>query len=248
MRKSFLVLVLLAVVGLSTVAVAAGETFGGLPVVQVIVNGKALGTPGVVVEGRSMAPVRALAEALGAEVSWDQATQTATITTPDAKPQPPSPWNGVSTRTNPAGIGNTQTIFVKSSLDDYTAKVTLLEVVRGDQAWQKLQAANPYNDPPKDGQEYIVAKFRFELVTIAGGKALDVSPVQFSAISGTGRAYDTLITVTGPEPSLRTSLYAESTHEGWVTFAVEKTDTAPVVAYGRRFDGTGGIWFSLKTQ
>lgn len=265
MRKSILAVVLVAVVGLASAAAAAGETFGGLPAVRVIVNGKAMDMPGVIVEGRTMAPVRAVAESLGGTVSWDQATFTATILAPDVsqlqteiaalkkenaelkarlQPAAPSAEQG-STRTNPAGLNVTQTVAVSKLGTEYTAKVTLLDVIRGDAAWQQVKVANVFNDPAKDGKEYIIAKFRFELLTSAGDKAIDLSAVHFTAFSGAGREYDWPMVVE-PEPKIGTSLYAGSSHEGWVVFEVDKTDTVPVVAYGRKYDGTGGIWFKLS--
>lgn len=267
MKKSLLAAVMVAVVGLGTVALAAGETFGGLPVVRVVVNGVELSTPGVTVEGRSMAPVRALAESLGGTVAWDQATFTATVTALDAaalkaeneklkaevaelkaKLQPAATPHGAvgTSRANPAAVGHTMTIYYLSAFDRYTAKVTLLEVIRGDDAWQKIKAANMFNQAPKDDTEYIAARIRFELVSIPDGKALEVSPADFKAVSAAGKEYD-WTTAVPPEPSLRTKLYEGASHEGWAVFAVDRSDSAPILAYGRKADdGTGGIWFSLK--
>lgn len=264
MRKLVVALVAVTALALGTAAVAAPETLAGLPLVNVIVNGRALPAPGVVVEGKSMAPVRALAESLGGSVTWDQTTFTATITAPDvtqlqaeitqlkaenaallAKLQPVAPIRGtVSTQTNPAAVGTTQTQFVKGFPFDYTARVTLLEVIRGDAAWTSLKAANVFNEEPTTGTEYILARFRFELVTIGDDKALAVSPAQFTAISSAGREYEP-VHVTTPDPSLRTSLYSGSSHEGWVAFQAAVDDAAPVAAFGRHTDGTGGIWFKL---
>ncbi|HWP97228.1 MAG TPA: stalk domain-containing protein [Syntrophomonadaceae bacterium] len=51
--------------------------------VNVLVNGQSLQSdvkPFINADGRTMLPVRAIAEALGAQVQWDEATQTATLT------------------------------------------------------------------------------------------------------------------------------------------------------------------------
>lgn len=51
--------------------------------VSVLVNGQPLQSdvrPFINADGRTMLPVRAIAEALGADVQWDEATQTATLT------------------------------------------------------------------------------------------------------------------------------------------------------------------------
>jgi hypothetical protein len=268
MRKALVAGLMVTVLAVGTAVAAGSETFGGLPVVRVVMNGKTLSVPGVVVEGRSMAPVRAIGEAVGGTVTWDQATYTATITAPDAaqlqaenqklradletlkaqlKPAPTPTGGPGSSRSTPAPEGSALSVSVDDILDKYTAKVTLVETVRGDAAWQKIQAANMFNNEPKAGMEYIAARFKFELVTIADGKALDLSPVNFDAISSAGREYD-MAMVVAPEPSLGTKLYGGAAHEGWAVFQVAKDDNAPVVAYGRKYDGTGGIWFSLKTK
>ena len=79
-RMGLLVLGLLMVGG----TVWAGhETYQGFTVVHVIVNGKPVESdvPAINFHGRTMLPVRAVAEALGVEVAWDAATSTATLST-----------------------------------------------------------------------------------------------------------------------------------------------------------------------
>jgi hypothetical protein len=59
-----------------TVTVTVGAAVGivdGAPV--------ALDAPGRILGGRTMLPIRFLAESLGAEVAWDGVTQTVSITT-----------------------------------------------------------------------------------------------------------------------------------------------------------------------
>lgn len=68
-----------------SVGLAQGATFQGLPVVSVYVNGRFVQSdvPAVKLGGRVMVPLRAVSEALGAQVSWDEASQTASITDPE---------------------------------------------------------------------------------------------------------------------------------------------------------------------
>lgn len=69
--------------------VVAADTFLGYPVVNVVVNGKSIqsDTPGVIIEGRTMLPVRAIADTLGLDVKWDGATKTVTLTSKVAAPK-----------------------------------------------------------------------------------------------------------------------------------------------------------------
>ena len=85
MKKRGLVLILSAVI----LVVFAGHAFGsldgsysGFPIVKIVVNGQEIrgDVPGVILSGRTMVPVRFVSEALGADVTWDQATLTVGIT------------------------------------------------------------------------------------------------------------------------------------------------------------------------
>lgn len=85
--KRKIAIILAVVLLLSTGIVYAASvngTFAGLPIVNVIVNGETLKTevPGVVLQGKTLLPARAIAESLDSAVSWDQTTMTATITKP----------------------------------------------------------------------------------------------------------------------------------------------------------------------
>jgi len=42
---------------------------------------------------------------------------------------------------------------------------------------------------------------------------------------------------------INAELYEGATHEGWAAFIVKKDDKTPKIAYGRNYDGSGGIWF-----
>ncbi|HEY3363960.1 MAG TPA: stalk domain-containing protein [Symbiobacteriaceae bacterium] len=63
-------------------AVAAGQTYQGFAVVNVVVNGKPLQSdvPAVIFYGRTVLPLRAVADAAGMDVAWDTAANTATLT------------------------------------------------------------------------------------------------------------------------------------------------------------------------
>lgn len=79
-----LVLVMVFCAGAATGSVY-GE-YAGLPRVKVMVNGSEIKSdvPGVVLNGRTMLPARAIAEAAGMDVSWDENTFTASLTTKKA--------------------------------------------------------------------------------------------------------------------------------------------------------------------
>lgn len=152
----------------------------------------------------------------------------------------------IGTRQNPAPIGTTLTVKFEYWGDDYEANVTLLKVIRGVEAWKRIQkAASYYNKPPREGFEYILAKIRFEY--LKGPKPdviYEVSTYSFDVISSEGKEYENP-DVVEPEPELSARLYPGATHEGWAAFEVAVNDSQPVLTFGRDYQGRGGIWFKL---
>jgi hypothetical protein len=134
---------------------------------------------------------------------------------------------------------------VSSELNDYTVRITLVSFLRGNQAWQRILATNEFNDPPKPGFEYILAKIKFEYLTgPTFYTSYYVSTVWFDAVSSGGENYERAHVV-DPDPSIATTLYPGSSHEGWIAFHVAQNDIKPLMTFGRKYDGTGGVWFKL---
>ncbi len=80
MRRRVLLLALVAALLLVTPAAASA------PGIAVVVNGQPLAAPAVMVNSSVYVPLRAVGEALGAEVGWDGATNTVTVA---LEPPPP---------------------------------------------------------------------------------------------------------------------------------------------------------------
>ena len=82
-------LVAALVLGVSSVAWAAGEMYKGYRVVTLLVGDKKVQSdvPAIIVDDRTLLPVRALTEALGNDVKWDGQTYTATVV-----PRPALDW------------------------------------------------------------------------------------------------------------------------------------------------------------
>jgi hypothetical protein len=182
------------------------------------------------------------------------------VETPTPKPtQTPTPTPTQTlgySRSNPVGVNIPLTITVSSVGSaatkygpEYNVRVTLLEFVRGDEAWQRIKAAQGvFADiyQPKAGFEYIAVRVRFDYLSgPTPDAALDVSTVWFKVISGEGKEYEFSFYAGNLDPSITTSLYPSASHEGWVAFFVAQDDTRPLLTFGRAYDGTGGIWFKL---
>ena len=167
--------------------------------------------------------------------------------------QPPKQGESGSSRFFPATIDTAIPVDFTYSGGQYSAKVTVEQIIRGDAAWGMIYDTNNNNHPPPTGYEYILVKVRFELTSApTADTAYQVSVylgplynLGFEAVSGVGRIYDTPDLWENPEPKLDTTLYQGAYHEGWCAFLIEKTDAKPMMVFARRADGTGGIWFKL---
>ena len=180
-------------------------------------------------------------------------TPTPTPTTTTTTTPTPSPGY---TRSNPVGIGITLTTKVSrtgvaagkytDTFGEYEVCLTLLEIIRGDRAWQLVRETSMFADPPEPGFEYILAKIKFEYLTGQTPDTIfEVSPVWFNVVSMNGNVYARSIGLREPEPSIRCALYPGASHEGWIAYPVTVDDTRPLMTIGREYDGTGGIWFKL---
>jgi hypothetical protein len=167
-------------------------------------------------------------------------TPTSTRTpTPSATPAP-----GFA-RANPADVGTGLFIKVDDLFKVLEARITLFEVIRGEEAWTRIKETNRFSSPPKAGFEYIIAKLRFEYLKGKGPDTkYDLNPFEFTAVSSDGKEYE-LQFVVGPKPELSASLYPGASHEGWVSFQVAQHDTRPLMTFGRDYQGRGGVWWKL---
>ncbi len=73
----------------------------------------------------------------------------------------------------------------------YDAKITVVQVVRGEKAWEMLKAISTSNPPPKAGFEYLLARVRFEFSarTSPSHYNYTIDETQFTAMSADGAAY-----------------------------------------------------------
>jgi hypothetical protein len=100
-----------------------------------------------------------------------------------ATPTPRAPEQGLSD--NPYPVGTTIQMITGDSLEfDFT----VLEILRGDEAWQRVRAANQFNDAPEPGKEYLMVKVAVEY-TGRGPEILELDESDVELVSE-GRIYD----------------------------------------------------------
>lgn len=220
-----------------TVSLAAGVFTATKASFPVLVNGKQLVSdkPIVVINGSTYLPLKAIGDALDVKVEWNSPLKRVEV---GETPQPSQ-----YSYNNPAPLSTAQTIEADDLLQQYKAEMSVKEIVRGDAAWSQIKAANMFNDPAPEGYEYILAKIYFKLISINDGKSFDLNgAVNINLVSSTGKVYD-YASVVAPEPILTANLYEGASSEGWAVYQVKKDDATPKLVFGRRYDGTGGIWF-----
>jgi hypothetical protein len=130
-------------------------------------------------------------------------------------------------------------------------KITLLEVIRGEEAWKRIHEASESNKPPASGTEYVLARVKFEYYA-RGTPGLCVHqlvPEQFTAYSADGEDYKAASAVP-PKPEMRKGLKSGESLEGWVVFAIAAEDKGPLMSYSADVGGAvqhgGGKWFLLR--
>lgn len=116
-------------------------------------------------------------------------------------------------------------------------EISVLEIIRGDEAWSKIQEANQFNDPPAEGMEYILAKVHVRYI----GTEDNSMQIDGSFFKSTGSAsvlYDVPLVVE-PNPMLDAILYPGGEFEGWVTVQVAKGETGVALVFEPLFDFSG---------
>jgi hypothetical protein len=157
---------------------------------------------------------------------------------------------------NPAAKGTMLTGIIEcgegyTSHELYDIKITLMEVVRGDDAWKRIQEASAANKPAQPGAEYVLARVKFGY-NARGNPGVCVHPLkpdQFTAYSSSGEDYANPAVIV-PKPELRKNLKSGDVVEGWVVFQIPQKDQAPLMSYaadsGGAVDHGGSKWFLLK--
>ncbi len=150
---------------------------------------------------------------------------------------------------NPARVG----IVIKQTIDMSVAmgedmptegtvhdiNLRTTEVLRGADAWKKIQAANPENKPAPDGYEYILAKMELKFTAVASSTRwfdhfeLIIDGSKFGAF--TSDTYEEYPVVENAQLPLDQQMYgsmnAGETLTGYVLVQVKTTDKTPILEY-----------------
>lgn len=134
--------------------------------------------------------------------------------------------------------GNPALMSEKVTTDNW--EISIIEVIRGDEAWNMALAANQYNDPPEDGFEYIAVKVYVHNIDTED-VARNISDFDFNTTGSIGVLYE-VPSIVDPDPALDITLYPDGEYEGWMILKVAVGETELRLVFDPLFE------FSSKNQ
>ena len=160
-------------------------------------------------------------------------------------------WSQDSSPTNPASIGTPVKSMIELgsvSANIYDITITNLEVIRGQEALSRIKAASATNPPPPAGQEYVLARVRFELKGryVSDNIPMDIgkNPLEWIALRSDLTEF-VKPAITAPAPVLAGRVEPGKSIEGWVAFAVDINDARPIMVFDPDTGGGTGRGMTL---
>lgn len=158
----------------------------------------------------------------------DVAADVETEETEEEAKEPEEETKPVGIRSTPLPFGDTISVkerIYDDSFNSYDAlvDVTMLETIRGDEAWALLEEENMFNEPAEEGLEYVMVKVKgFLKESEIEDDSLYFSDMNFKFVSEEGEVYDWASVVTPDE--LSKELYSGGTAEGYISNQVKIGD------------------------
>jgi|FaiFalDrversion2_1042247.scaffolds.fasta_scaffold02656_1 hypothetical protein len=116
-------------------------------------------------------------------------------------------------------------------------EISVIEVIRGEEAWKMVHDANQFNKPPAEGLEYIAVKIHARYIGTED-RAKNINHGFFKTTGNAGIMYDPA-SVVPPKPSLDINLYPGGEYEGWVVVQAAKGETGLMLVFDPPFDFGG---------
>ncbi|MDE2900126.1 MAG: S1C family serine protease [Chloroflexota bacterium] len=110
--------------------------------------------------------------------------------------------------------------------------ITVVEVIRGERAWNIIRQAYRFNLPAFPGTEYMLAWVRIDYTRGPEGHTDWVNQLDFGLLSSQGHDYIIPFNVRPPQPFLSARLYPGARIEAWTIWQVAADDPAPLLVFG----------------
>jgi len=134
----------------------------------------------------------------------------------------------------------------ESATQNYSATITIVELIRGDEAANIVKTASVHNPSAGIGKEYILAWVRAKINDSKDKKNVVLSDIRvnMNCYSSDGVIYP-VSNPTNINPINEQPKEVGATVEGWVAFVVDRNDPEPRVQIGTLTDGSDPAWFAL---
>ena len=132
------------------------------------------------------------------------------------------------------GVGRNAPAPRKEKVISEDWEITVLEVIRGDEAWAMVYEVNKYNATPEEGMEYIAVKIQARYIGIED-RAENIDNSSFHTTGSAGVLYDRPYVI-GPDPELSVSLFPGGEYVGWVIVQAAKGETGLMLVFKPLFD------------
>lgn len=123
----------------------------------------------------------------------------------------------------------------KTTTEDW--ELSILDVIRGEEAWKMVQEANQFNEPPLEGFEYIAVKVHVRYIGTEDN-AVNLDGSFFKSTGSAGILHD-MPSVVDPSPQLDIWLYPGGESEGWVVVQASQGETNMTLVFEPWFDFSG---------
>ncbi|KPK88556.1 MAG: hypothetical protein AMJ94_14735 [Deltaproteobacteria bacterium SM23_61] len=146
-----------------------------------------------------------------------------------------------------------------SAPEIYNLEITVLEVVRGKEAWDRIRAEGTFQDDFKAGFEPCLIRIKFGYFKKGRGFGHNKSPYEipddaFRALSQDGETeYPIPSSPEQPRPRLsKTPFISGDIKEGWILLQVPEGEERPLLTFKRDYRENaygfwGPVWFQLWT-
>ena len=133
-----------------------------------------------------------------------------------------------------------------SATKNYTATVTIVELIRGEVAANIIKTASVHNPSAGIGREYVLAWVRAKITDSQGNNNVVLSDIRvnMNCYSSDGILYP-MSNPTNINPINEQPKEVGSTVEGWIAFVVDRNDPEPRVQIGTLTDGEDQAVFAL---
>lgn len=142
-------------------------------------------------------------------------------------------------RSAPAPLGETVVLD--------TWELTVVDVVRGEAAWDMILEANQFNDPPPEGMEYIAVRIRARCIDTEEDPE-NISGYDFTSLGEKGAIYN-WPSVVDPTPEFDCMLFPGGVCEGWMVLQASEGEAGMMAIFEPAWSFSGEKRFlALEAQ